>query len=117
MKTNLFYQSTKSASELYKLFGLVPEIGIVEESMKWTKQLVIATKPALLVLEGYSVLTGLKDWVEPGELIEEAAGDTKTGTFWGIPYLCYKRVSSTICDRDSVKEVLSQHLRTPKSRG
>ena len=120
MKTNLFYQSTTSASDLYKLFSLVEEMGIVEESIKWAKQLVVATKPKLLVLEGYSVLTGLRDWVVPVDLSEMADGDTKTGKLWGIPYLCYKRVRSTICDRETVKELIDRNLGTPNpifSRG
>lgn len=111
VKSNFCYFITDGSKQLYELLKQIEiKLGVSAYKMcgDWTKKLVLAIKPKVLICEGKEAFNLLKNWSFRNEIrIDE---DFQGGRIEDITVLCFKRRRSYLQDKEKVIETLKRYI-------
>lgn len=118
LKTNCFYIATKTGRNLDKFIRISREHlnnEIVEKSRDWTKRMIKAVSPKILICEGFSSFNWLKRFYGDELSIrekesEEAGACCKCARLAGIVVLGFARVYSRFKNIDVVIDKIDEYL-------
>lgn len=107
VKTNYYFLSTTNANDLFSLLSHLKEHKIYNKSKKWINKLIDITEPEFIICEGKTVFDKL---TKDRDCIVSEIDNVYYTEFGKIKVIGYKRIFSSILNKENVAKVLKNKL-------